>query len=319
MRTPLLKYALAVFLGGASYGAMGTVAKSAFAAGFAWPQTVMSQALFGTLLFGLAFAVEALRRRGAARMTARKLFRLMGVGIATCITGVLYSIALSKLPVAVAITLLFQFTWIGIVIQVVTTRKPPHAAQVAAAVVIMAGTVLASGLLSADVDFASFDPIGIACGLISAVTCAVFMYLSGHVENDMPSFQRGFFICCGSLLVGVLVCPGYFPSGVLFEGIAGYGVLLAVTVLFVPVLLFGIGTPKLPVGVSTILAASELPCGILVSLVVLGEAVDAVQAAGVVAILAGVVIAQMPTLRVRPRRLHTEASASDEQRERPAQ
>ncbi|OUO91556.1 EamA family transporter [Gordonibacter sp. An230] len=302
MRSPLLKYALAVFLGGASYGAMGTVAKSAFAAGFAWPQTVMSQALFGTLLFGLAFAVEAARNKGAVPMNARRLLKLAGTGMVTATTGVLYSIALSKLPVAVAITLLFQFTWIGIVIQVVATRKPPHAAQVTAAVVIMAGTVLASGLLSSDVDFASFDPVGIACALLSAVSCAAFMYLSGHVENDMPSFQRGFFICLGSLVVGVVVCPGYFPSGVLFQGIAGYGVLLAVTVLFVPVLLFGIGTPKLPVGVSTILAASELPCGILVSIIVLGEGIGAVQAAGVVAILAGVVIAQGPTMRVRPHR-----------------
>ena len=319
MHSPLLKYALAVFLGGASYGAMGTVAKSAFAAGFTWPQTVMSQALFGTLLFGLAFVGEAARNRSAAHMNARKLFKLMGTGVATCITGVLYSIALSKLPVAVAITLLFQFTWIGIVIQVVVTRKPPQAAQVGAAAVIMAGTVLASGLLSADVDFASFDPIGIVCGLLSAVTCAVFMYLSGHVENDMPAFQRGFFICCGSLPVGMAVCPGYFPSGVLFEGIAGYGVLLAVTVLFVPVLLFGIGTPKLPVGVSTILAASELPCGIFVSLVVLGETVDVVQVVGVLAILVGVAIAQAPSLKMRPRRRRGAAVVNDERPKRKVQ
>ncbi len=294
----MMKYALAVFLGGASYGAMGTVAKSAFAAGFAWPQTVMSQALFGTLLFGLAFAVEAARNRRAEPMTAGKAARLMGTGLATCSTGVLYSIALSKLPVAVAITLLFQFTWIGVIIQVAATRKPPHASQVAAAVVIMGGTVLASGLLSAGVDFASFDPVGIVCGLLSAVSCAVFMYLSGHVETAMPPMQRGFFIGCGALVLGIAVCPGYFPSGVLLQGIAGYGVLLALTVLFVPVLLFGIGTPKLPVGVSTILAASELPCGILISLVVLGEPVDAVQAVGVVVILAGVAAAQLPTLRI---------------------
>ncbi len=314
MRFPLLKYALAVFLGGASYGAMGTVAKSAFAAGFAWPQTVMSQALFGTLLFGLAFAIEALRNRKAAPMDARKLLRLAGTGMVTATTGVLYSIALSRLPVAVAITLLFQFTWIGIVIQVVATRKPPHAAQVAAAAVIMAGTVLASGLLSSDVDFASFDLVGIACALLSAVSCAAFMYLSGRMGSDMPPFQRGFFICLGSLAVGVVVCPGYFPSGVLFQGIAGYGVLLAVTVLFVPVLLFGIGTPKLPVGASTILAASELPCGILLSFLVLGEGIDAVQTAGVVAILAGVAIAQAPTMRVRARRRDAEARRRSDER-----
>ena len=313
MRFPLLKYALAVFLGGASYGAMGTVAKSAFAAGFAWPQTVMSQALFGTLLFGLAFAIEALRNRKAAPMDARKLLRLAGTGMVTATTGVLYSIALSRLPVAVAITLLFQFTWIGIVIQVVATRKPPHAAQVAAAAVIMAGTVLASGLLSSDVDFASFDLVGIACALLSAVSCAAFMYLSGRVGSDMPPFQRGFFICLGSLAVASSCARATSPRRALpghrglWRAVGGDGAVRSRAAVRHRDAEAAGGRVHHP-------RRLRASCGILLSFLVLGEGIDVVQTAGVVAILAGVAIAQAPTMRVRARRRDAEARRRSDER-----
>ena len=44
------------------------------------------------------------------------------------------------------------------------------------------------------------------------------------------------------------------------------------------------------------MASSELPCGILISVFVLGEPVSTLQAAGVVVILAGVVVSQLPNL-----------------------
>ena len=212
MRFPLLKYALAVFLGGASYGAMGTVAKSAFAAGFAWPQTVMSQALFGTLLFGLAFAIEALRNRKAAPMDARKLLRLAGTGMVTATTGVLYSIALSRLPVAVAITLLFQFTWIGIVIQVVATRKPPpcgpggrrsrhhggHRARERPAFLRRRLRVVRPG---------GHRVRAALGGVVRGVHVPVGPRGKRHAAFPARVLHLLGIACCG-----VVVCPGYFPS-----------------------------------------------------------------------------------------------------------
>ena len=90
--------------------------------------------------------------------------------------------------------------------------------------------------------------------------------------------------------------PGYFASGALQAGIWKYGLVLGAFGLLIPVVLFGIGTPHLPTGLSTIMASSELPCGILISVFVLGEPVSTLQAAGVVVILAGVVVSQLPNL-----------------------
>ena len=95
------------------------------------------------------------------------------------------------------------------------------------------------------------------------------------------------------------MCPDYFASGALQDGIWKYGLVLGLCALFVPVVLFGIATPHLTPGLSAIMASSELPCGIALSALVIGEPVEALQIFGIVGILAGIVISQLPHLRAR--------------------
>ena len=277
MQKNILKYSALVFAGGASYGIMATTVKFALADGFQWTQVAASQPLFGTLLFAVALAVLALAGKRPVHLSPRGVLRLLGLGLTTCTTCVLYNFALTRLSVAVAITLLFQFTWIGVVIQIVVTRRRPSTAELAAAAIILGGTLLASGLFS-------------------AVSTALFMFLSGRIGVDLPPIQRGLFVCLGACILGFAVCPGYFASGALQAGIWKYGLVLGAFGLLIPVVLFGIGTPHLPTGLSTIMASSELPCGILISVFVLGEPVSTLQAVGVVVILAGVVVSQLPNL-----------------------
>ena len=294
MQKNILKYSALVFAGGASYGIMATTVKFALADGFQWTQVAASQPLFGTLLFAVALAVLALAGKRPVRLSPRGVLRLLGLGLTTCTTCVLYNFALTKLSVAVAITLLFQFTWIGVIIQIVVTRRRPNTAELAAAAIILGGTLLASGLFSEEAG--AMDPLGVACGLLSAVSTALFMFLSGRIGVDLPPIQRGLFVCLGACILGFAVCPDYFSSGALQAGIWKYGLILGVFGLFVPVVLFGIGTPHLSAGLSTIMASSELPCGIAISVLVLSEPVDALQTAGIAVIMLGVAVSQLPNL-----------------------
>ena len=294
MRSNVLASAFLVFVGGACYGAMAPVIKIEYGLGFTWQQTTAGQATFGMLLFASMLAVQMLRGKRVARTSGKGVLKLMGTGMTTCCTCILYSISLSYLPAAVAITLLFQFTWIGIVIQVIVTRTPPHAAEVAAGVLVVAGTVLASGLLSSELHI-EYHPVGVACGLASAVSCALFMFFSSRVETDMPSIQRGFIICVGAAVLANAVCPSFIPTGTIVA-IAPYGLVQGLFALFLPVALFGLGTPHLPTGVSTVLASAELPASIILTYLFLGEGVDALQTVGVVTILIGVVVSQLPAL-----------------------
>lgn len=294
MQKNTLKYSAVVFLGGASYGVMAATVKSAFAEGFTWAQSAASQALFGALLFGVALIVLTVAGKRPVPLSPKRVFALLGLGLTTCTTCVLYNYALTMLPVSVAITLLFQFTWIGIVFQVIATRRRPHPAELGAAVVILGGTLLASGLFSSTVG--DLNPVGIVCALLSAVSRASFMFLSARIGTDLPPIERGLVVCLGACILGFAVCPDYFASGALQAGIWKYGLILGVFGLLVPVILFGIGTPHLSAGLSTIMASSELPCGIAISVLVLSEPVDALQVVGIVIIMLGVVVSQLPNL-----------------------
>ena len=297
MQRDTLKYSGIVFLAGASYGAQATTVKITYAAGFTWTQTVASQALFAALLFAAALLVQRSRGTRLAALSPKQALALLGLGLNTCVGTVLYNYALTLLPVSVAITLLFQFTWMGIVVQLVVMRRRPHAAEVAAAAIILGGTLLASRMLSSDVG--ALDPVGVACGLLSAASCTCFMFFSSRVGRGVPTVQRGLVVCLGACVLGFALCPDYFASGALQDGIWKFGLILGLCALFVPVALFGIATPHLTPGLAAIMASSELPCGIALSALVIGEPVEALQVAGIVAILAGIVVSQLPNLRPR--------------------
>lgn len=294
MQRNTLKYSGIVFLAGASYGAQATMVKIAYAAGFTWTQVVASQALFATLLFAAGLLVLRVRGKRSVRLAPKQVLALMALGLNTCVGTVLYNYALTLLPVSAAITLLFQFTWMGVVVQVLVARRRPHVAEAVAAAVILGGTLLASGLFSDSLG--ALDPLGVACGLLSAVSCTSFMFFSGRIGQGLPPIQRGLVVCLGACVLGFALCPDYFASGALQAGIWKIGLMLGLCALFVPVVLFGIATPHLPTGLSTIMASSELPCGIALSALVLGEPVGALQLVGIVVILAGIVVAQLPSL-----------------------
>ena len=189
MEKNTLRYSGIVFLAGASYGAQATTVKITYAAGFTWTQVVASQALFAALLFAVALLVQRARGKRLVPLSLKQTIALLALGLNTCIGTVLYNYALTLLPVSVAITLLFQFTWMGIVVQLVVMRRRPRAAEVAAAAVILGGTLMASGMFSESVG--ALDPIGIACGLLSAVSCTFFMFFSTASGAACRPFSAG--------------------------------------------------------------------------------------------------------------------------------
>lgn len=217
--------------------------------------------------------------------------KLLGIGAVTCITSIFYTYAMSVLPVALALTLLFQFTWIGTVIQVIMTRRPPALSQVISAVIIVFGTVFASGLYATDLS--SCNPWGIAAGLLAAVSCASFLALSGQVQPKCSQAQRGLIVCGGAVIMSHLICPNFIVSGVLLQGIAPLGLIAGACGFFLPILLLSMGTPHLPAGLSSVLAASELPAGLFVAMIVLGSPIGTVEWLGVAVILLGICVSQL--------------------------
>lgn len=288
---------LEVLVGGMCYGANATMYKLALAAGFSWPQMVAGQMFFAVLCFMVLLLVSRFNGKDWISIPLPTLAKLAGLGMLTCGTSVFYCFSMTMLPVSVSLTLLFQFTWIGLVIQTAFSKRPPRLFELVAVAIILLGTVFASGCYKTGI--AEYNPVGLACACLAALCCALFVTLSGKVQASCPPAQRGLIVSAGSLMLSLLVCPGLFASGALVGGLAPYAAVTGVFGLALPVLFFGLGAPCLPAGLSTVLAASELPAGLAVSFFVLHEPISLAQWLGVAVILAGIALAQSASLACR--------------------
>lgn len=281
---------LEVLIGGTCYGANATMYKLAFAAGFSWPQVVAGQMIFAVLCFLALSFFDRMGGKAWAPVPLPTMAKLAGLGMLTCGTSIFYCFAMTMLPVSVSLTLLFQFTWIGLVIQIFFSKRPPRLYELAAVAIILFGTVFASDCYKTGI--AGYSLVGLACACLAALCCALFITLSGKVRVSCSSAQRGLIVSTGSLVLSLVACPSIFASGALVNGLAPYAAVTGVFGLALPVLFFGLGTPHLPASLSTVLAASELPAGLAVSLFVLHEPISLAQWLGVAVILAGIALAQ---------------------------
>ena len=90
------------------------------------------------------------------------------------------------------------------------------------------------------------------------------------------------------MLVCIMLPPVFLINGALSNGLLLYGLFFGFFGSLVPPILFNIGMPKVGSGLGTILSASELPTAVLMSTLILHEAVAFSQWIGVIMILAGI-------------------------------
>lgn len=307
-----MKYSVSVFVGAASYGVLSTIVVLAYQSGFQLGEIVGTQLLTGVLLSWLS--VFYIQKRKSAKtdgeqggqgddssytsLTWRQRALLMLAGAPTVITGLLYYQSLRYIPASLAIILLFQFTWIGVAIQAVLTCRRPGKNMLLALLVILAGTLLAAGVLGETA--VHFDQRGILLGLLSAVSYSCFILFSGRAVPSAHPISRSAWMVTGGFVLLVLLFPPYFlVNGLLRGPLLLFGSLLGFFGAFLPPLLFAIGVPHVGEGMAGILGAAELPVAVLMSSLVLHEHVSEVRWLGVVLILAGVALPELRKLRKR--------------------
>lgn len=283
----LLKNSLYVFLGACSFGILSTVVKLGYEKGFTFEQLTLGQ--FGTgwtllLILMLLFARQ--------KVSFKQFIRLAGVGACTCLTGITYYLSLQSIPASIAVVLLFQFTWIGVLIETIVTRKRPSTATLVSVILLFIGTIMAGGIIGAE--SIELNLKGTLLGLAAAVMMALFVFFSGRVEVQMSPITRSFYTSTGSLLLLLTILTPKVVFEVSFgNGLWLFGLVLGTFGVVLPVLLFALGAPKLSTGLATILGAGELPVAVIASVWVLQEQVSIVQWIGIVIILFGIAYPQV--------------------------
>ncbi|MCV5433956.1 hypothetical protein OFN37_33120, partial [Escherichia coli] len=81
------------------------------------------------------------------RVPLKQALILFVAGTSASFTGIFYYASLKTVPASIAIILLFQFVWVGIIIEAVATKTLPSREKVISVIFLLAGTFLSSGLL----------------------------------------------------------------------------------------------------------------------------------------------------------------------------
>ncbi|QQE75816.1 EamA family transporter [Brevibacillus composti] len=287
------RYVLVILAGAVSYGVLSVFMKAAFRAGFTPVELSASQLIFGGLLMSvIAFFISKERFRW------RYLYLLLPVSLMMASTSFFYHQAVSRLSASLAIVLLFQFTWIGVLIESIADRKWPTRGQWRSLVLLGIGTLMASGLNLGSLESVSI--YGLAAGLLSGATFAGVIFLSGRLVPDMnPYLRSAVSISLAAVLLSFVYPPSFLVNGRLWDGLLPYALLVGCFGSVIPILCLAIGVPRLGNGLSTILSAAELPTVVLLSSFVLHEQVTGAQWAGVALILLAITL---PQLGQRPAR-----------------
>jgi drug/metabolite transporter (DMT)-like permease len=286
----MLKYSSLVLLGACSYGILAVIVKLAYKQGFTVSEVIGSQYLFGFLFMLVPFLFSK------KSFSLKEIVFLAVAGITTSLTGMLYGKSLETIPASISVVLLFQFTWIGIIIEAIANRKIPSKEKLIAILILFIGTLLSSGGLTNSL--LELHKTGVIFGLLSAISFALFIFVSGRVAVHLPSMTRSFFMISGALIFLLIVLsPNFITNGTLGEGLWKYGSLLGLFGVLLPVLFFSIGTPKIGAGPATIIGAAELPTAVIASALILHEHVSFIQIIGVLVILIGVATPQLAQLK----------------------
>lgn len=297
-KTQLWAVAL-VLVGAASYG-MGTVVfKLASADGAEAVKLTFQQVLSGAAMLWLVWAAIRLSGRGKSSLRSLRgsVLLVAAIGIVgLSLTTVLFNQSLARLDASLAIVLLFQFAWITIFMESLRRRAWPSRFEAAAVAFVVAGTVLAVGLLEQDLQ--RLDALGVLLGLLAALTYSLFFFLSGFVKASVDPVARSAAMSTASLLF-VTALSGQATLD--WSGPhVGWGLLLGLLGTALPFYCFNYGIPRVGGGLAALLGAMELPATVVAAYALLNEPLSVWQGCGIALIIAGIVTAQRKPRQTGP-------------------
>lgn len=211
------KYVLMVLLGGIMYGTMSSFVKMSYAEGYTAAQLSFWQAFLAFVFLTLCTFMS--RRKGHA-INKSDVLPLLLSGSAIGLTNYLYYLSVAYIPASLAIILLMQFTWLDLLIERIVFNRNATAEELSAVVVIMVGTVMASGILSAGLE--NLPIVGIALALVASLT---YIIANSRFGRNVRWQSKSMAIMGGSALTilavngGTQLNPDYIDFNFLMWGL----------------------------------------------------------------------------------------------------
>jgi drug/metabolite transporter (DMT)-like permease len=295
---PRLGYALVV-LAAVLFGLNGGISRVAMGSGLS-PEIFTTLRVTGATLVFVAYA--ACFRRTALRRPRGSAFLLV---VALGLVGVAglqltYNVAIDRLPLGLALLIEFMAP-VLVVLWVRFVRKEPVRPQMWAAVALAVGGL---AIVSRVWNGLAFDGLGIVMAMLAAVCFATYFLLGEHnvgFDDPLRIILWAFVVAtvCMNLVRPIWTTPD-LPSttgglGRLGDVSVNPWLVLAVVVVLgtvVPFFLEMVALRHLPATIVTVVAMLEPVIAVVLGWGWFRESLDAVQLIGVVAVLAGIVLAQ---------------------------
>ena len=303
----VLKGVVLVGLGATSYGMLATFVKMAYGEGFTTAEVTASQFLFG--IIGLLIINAFQRKRNnntAVKASRRNITQLMVAGTSTGLTSIFYYLAVKfDIPVSIAIVLLMQTVWMGVLLEMFLEKKLPSLIKVVAVVIVLVGTALATNLINSEV---TLNPLGLFFGMLAAASFTTTMFTANSIATEISSAQRSLYMLLGGgtmvLLFALItqILPnqseamaealGIFSTAqdFNFEIFLKWGIILSLFGTIIPPMLLNAGFPHTGIGLGSIVSSLELPVSVLMAYFLLNEEVVLMQWMGIILIILAIVI-----------------------------
>ncbi|MDQ6422197.1 DMT family transporter [Paenibacillus sp. LHD-117] len=279
---------LLVVIASVCYGLLATLTKLGLAGGLHVGQINGVQFIFGTILL---WGTAIWKHRHWQKPSSRAILKLLAVGTLMGMTSAFYNAAIQFVPASIAVVLLFQFVWIGVLYEWIFRRVAPNGQTLVSIAISIVGALFAADVFHGKL--LQISPAGVLLGLGAAFSYAGTLYTSGKVAMEVSSWLRGPIIATGGLAFILLL----YPPVDLFKGAAWGGFwplagLLALLGMLVPTLCLMFGTPPISTGLTTVLGSAQLPVSVFMAWTIFAERVSGPQWLGVGLIIAGIVVAQ---------------------------
>ncbi|RHW36158.1 DMT family transporter [Lysinibacillus yapensis] len=302
----LNKGILFILLGASCFGFTPIFAKLGFKYGYSLGQIIIVQMVISSLLL---WTLTLIKRSSFKGLTRKNIFQIMGTGCFIGLTSIFYYASMQYLPASLSIILMFQFVWIGIILEWAFSKIKPAPVTVLSIFLILIGVYFASNIVNGDIQ--GLPVKGIVYGLLSAFTYAGFIFFSGKVAVNVDAWTRSSIMSTGSAILVLVLFMRDIPTVLPLE----YNLLMtAVGVSFfgsvLPPLFYAVGAPLVSGGIANILTSVELPIAILSASLILSETVTPLQWLGTAIILAAIVLNELGA-NLFPIKMHSrKASAS---------
>ena len=288
IKNSVLKGVFLVGLGATSYGMLATFVKIAYGEGFTTPEVTIAQFVYGiTGMLLITMFQKSKKGNDVAKASTKNISQLVLAGTSLGMTSIFYYLAVKYIPVSIAIVLLMQTVWMGVLFEMILEKKRPSTQKIISVLIVLFGTALATNLIQSKV---ALDWRGIALGLLAAASFTTTMFTANRVATHISSAQRSLYMLLGGAVIvtGFAIATQNTPFN--FEIFMKWGIILALFGTIIPPLLFNAGFPLTGIGLGSIVSALELPVSVLMAYFLLNEKVILLQWVGIVLIILAIVI-----------------------------